>query len=106
CKPRFIHSLDRPLYDQIRERFRSAIEKRRNFLLCGSGFYEKPSGKASKPAVLDKLENLGVFTPQPYRVVLVEPDEAGAVADWVREGDTDGWKIVQPFDALGHKRCL
>jgi len=105
-KPRFIHSLDRPLYDQIRERFRSAIDKPRNFLLCGSGFYEEPSGKAHKPAVLYKLEDLGVFTPKPYRVALVEPGEAGAVADWAREGDTDGWEIVRPYDSLNHARRL
>jgi hypothetical protein len=61
-KPRFIHSLDRSLYDQIRERLRSAIDKPRNFLLCGSGFYEEPSGKIKKPVVFGKLEDLGVFT--------------------------------------------
>ena len=105
-KPRFIHSLDRPLYDQIRERFRSAIDKPRNLLLCGSGFYEEPSGKARKPAVFGKLEDLGVFTPKPYRVSLVEPGEAGAVAEWARDGDTDGWVIVRPFDALDHNRRL
>jgi hypothetical protein len=105
-KPRFIHSLDRPLYDQIRERFRSAIDKPRNLLLCGSGFYEEPSGKARKPAVFGKLEDLGVFTPKPYRVALVEPGEAGAVADWAREGDTDGWEIVRPYDSLDDARRL
>jgi hypothetical protein len=105
-KPRFIHSLDRPLYDQIRERFRSAINKPRNLLLCGSGFYEEPAGKARKPTVFGKLEDLGVFTPNPSRVALVEPGEAGAVADWAREGDTDGWDIVRPYDALDHARRL
>ncbi|WP_375757349.1 hypothetical protein [Corallococcus exercitus] len=105
-KPRLIHSLDRPLYDQIRERFRSAIDKPRNFLLCGSGFYEEPSGKARKPAVFGKLEDLGVFTPKPYRVALVEPGEAGAVADWARAGETGGWEVVRPFDALDHNRRL
>lgn len=105
-RPRFIHSLDRPLYDQIRERFRSTINKPRNLLLCGSGFYEEPSGKARKPVVFGKLEELGVFTPKPYRVALVEPGEGGAVADWVREGDTDGWKIVRPYDSLQRARRL
>jgi hypothetical protein len=105
-KPRFIHSLDRPLYDQVRGRFRAAIDKPRNLLLCGSGFYEEPSGKARKPDVLAKLEALRVFTPKPYRVALVEPGEAGAIADWAREGDTDGWEIVRPYDSLNHARRL
>jgi hypothetical protein len=105
-KPRFIHSLDRSLYDQIRGRLRRAIDKPRNLLLCGSGFYEEPSGKARKPAVLSKLEDLGVFTANVRLVALVEPDEAGAVATWAKEGETDGWEVVRPFDALDRNRQL
>jgi hypothetical protein len=105
-KPRFIHSLDRSLYDQIRGRLRRAINKPRNLLLCGSGFYEEPSGKARKPAVLGKLEDLGVFTANVRLVALVEPDEAGAVATWAKEGETDGWEVVRPFDALDRNRQL
>lgn len=105
-KPRFIHSLDRSLYEQIRERFRRAIDKPRNLLLCGSGFYEEPSSRARKPAVFGKLEELGVFTANVRRVALVEPDEAGAVAAWAKAGATEGWEIFRPFDALDHKRRL
>lgn len=105
-KPRFIHSLDRSLYDQIREHLRSAIDKPRNLLLCGSGFYEEPSEQACKPAVFGKLEDLGVFTANVRRVALVEPGEAGAVATWAKEGETDGWEVVRPFDALDHNRRL
>ena len=36
----------------------------------------------------------------------MEPGEAGAVADWAREGDTDGWEIVRPYDSLDHARRL
>jgi len=105
-KPRFIHSLNRSLYDQIQERFRSAIDKPRNLLLCGSGFWEAPSSKTKKPAVFGKLEDLGVFTPTAYRVALVEPDEAGAVAAWAQDGDTDGWEIIRPYDSLDRARRL
>ncbi len=105
-KPRFIHSLDRTLYDQLRERLRGAIEKPRNLLLCGSGFYEEPSGQAHKPEVFAKLEDLGVFTANVRRVALVEPGEAGAVAAWATDGETDGWEIVRPFDARNSNRKL
>lgn len=105
-KPRFIHSLDRPLYDQIRERFRIGIDSPRNLLLCGSGFYEQPSTKASKPSIFDKLEDLGVFTTSVRRVALVEPGKAGAVATWAKGGDTEDWEIVRPFDALEQNRRL
>jgi hypothetical protein len=106
AKPRFIHSLDRPLYEQIRQRFRSKIHSPRNLLLCGSGFYEEPSGKARKPAVFAKLENIARFTANVRRVALVEPGEAGAVAPWAAHGTTEGWEIARPSDALGLNRCL
>lgn len=105
-RPRFIHSLDRDLYDQIRARFRAAIDKPRNFLLCGSGFYESSSGEKRKPSVLFKLEGLGVFTPRPYRVALVEPSSAGAVAAWAAASETDGWEVVRAVDALDRDRRL
>ncbi|MDE2253369.1 MAG: hypothetical protein KGL42_03760 [Betaproteobacteria bacterium] len=106
-KPRFIHSLDKCLCDQIRERFRSGIGKsKKNLLLCGSGFYEEPSTEAGKPDIFSKLEGLGVFTKSPRRVALVKPDNAGAVAAWAKGGDTEGWELVHPCDALGHNRLL
>ena len=105
-KPRFIHSIYRPLYDQFREHFRKAIDKPRNLLLCGSGFYEQPSTKARKPDVFGKLEELGVFTANVRRVALVEPCQAGAVATWAKAGETEGWEVVRPFDALDHNRRL
>lgn len=105
-KPRFIHSLEQPLYDQIRQRFRSGINKSRNFLLCGSGFYEDAQQRAPKPSVLSKLEDLGKFSSEPYRIALAEPGAAGAVADWARTGSTDGWEIVRPYDSLQQGRRL
>lgn len=109
-KPRFIHSLDRPLYDQIKERFQTAWKKSpRNLLLCGSGFYERPSKNGAKPGVLAKLEELGVFSGNVRRVAIVEPSEAGAMASWCGDGKAekkDGWEICQCVDALDLKRKL
>ncbi|MBI2502834.1 MAG: hypothetical protein HYW07_06335 [Candidatus Latescibacteria bacterium] len=105
-RPRFIHSLGQPLYEQIRQRLRKSIHSPRNLLLCGSGFYEAPAERAGKPSILTKLEELDVFTAKVQRVVLVEPSEAGAVASWAVKGDTDGWMIAQPSDALGFHRRL
>jgi hypothetical protein len=105
-KPRFIHSLDVPLYDQIRQRFRQVIDSPRNLLLCGSGFYEEPSGRCTKPEVLDKLEAFEILTTNARRVALVEPTNAGAIAPWAREEDTDGWELAHPTDALNFNRSL
>lgn len=97
-RPRFIHSLEVPLYTQIRKRFRGSVDSPRNFLLCGSGFYENPSGKPEKPKVIAKLENLGVFTANARKVAVVEPGEAGAIAAWAADRATDGWEVVAPTD--------
>lgn len=83
-KPRFIHSLEAPLYDQIRERFRSAIGQPRNLLLCGSGFYEEPSGSAAKPAVFAKLEKLGKFTASPTRIGASSEYRLAGLMQWSR----------------------
>lgn len=104
-KPRFIHSLDRSLFDQIRARFKRALEGR-NLLLCGSGFYEEPGDRPRKPEVLTRLESLDVFTANPTRIALVEPGEAGALATWARAGTTDGWTVVRATDPLGLNRRL
>jgi hypothetical protein len=104
--PRFIHSFQRPLYDQIHERFRTLIRSPRNLLLCGSGFYERPDGTAQKPEVLAKLEQLGKFSTSMRRIVLVEPREAGAIASWAAQSNNDGWQIARPSDDLGLRRRL
>ncbi len=100
-KPRFIHSLDRPLYEQIRERFRSALkDKPRNLLLCGSGFYERPNGRGAKPEVLSELETIAPFKEKSRRVALVEPSEAGAIKQWVTDAKGDGWDLHTPTDVI------
>jgi hypothetical protein len=100
-----MHSLDESLYDQIRRRFRAGTSKR-NLLLCGSRFYEEPSREAAKPAVLRKLEDLGVFTRNVCGVALVDEGQAGAVAGWVKGGATDGWNVLPPVDARNFSRRL
>lgn len=105
-QPRFIHSLTTCLYDQIRASFEHNLDARRNLLLCGSGFYEEPSGKPKKPAIFSKLEALDIFTSTVERVALVEPGEAGAVALWAQAGNTDGWTIARPTDVLDRNRSL
>lgn len=108
--PRFIHSLDGALWEQIEKRLKKGITAQRNFFLCGSGFYEQPNAEASKPDILAKfdalLANQRKFSGNARRVALVDPREAGAVADWARQGDTDGWEIVRPYDSLNHERRL
>ncbi len=104
----FIHSLDEPLYPQIRVQMKrlrgSAVH---NLLLCGSGFFEDPSKEgAAKPTVLAKLEDLGGFTSSVRRVVIAEPKMAGALAPWARANQVDGWEIFTPHDPLDAKRTL
>lgn len=103
----FIHSLDEPLYPQIREQMkRLRPSASRNFLLCGSGFYEDPGPKPTKPTILGKLEDLGGFTGKVRRVAIAEPKMAGALAPWAKSKNVDGWQLVAPHDDLGDKRSL
>jgi hypothetical protein len=106
--PRFIHSLNNPLYEQIRNRFKKMIRSPRNFLLCGSGFYEQPPRNAKRrmPTVLAKIQNVGKFTASPYRIALVNPKEAGAIANWATTGQTEGWKLFDAYDSPNRKRVL
>ena len=107
ARPRFVHSLDEPLYAQICAQFQSKIRESKNLLLCGSGFYERSSGEGTKPEIFSKLEALDVFTANPRRVAIVEAGEAGAVATWAAaDGPTDGWELTAPLDALDAKRTL
>ncbi|HWO20353.1 MAG TPA: hypothetical protein VNO30_16405 [Kofleriaceae bacterium] len=106
-KSGFIHSLDESLYPQIRTQMkRLRTSASRNFLLCGSGFYEDPGKKAEKPTILAKLEDLGGFTAKVRRVVIAEPKMAGALAPWARADAVEGWEIFTPHDPLDAKRAL
>jgi len=110
-KARFVHSLGQRLYDQIKDRFQAEWkDSRRNLLLCGSGFYERPSSSRSKPEVLVKLEQLDIFNSSPRLVAIVEPSEAGAMANWLSNGKAKrkekGWELYRSIDVLNLNRKL
>jgi len=105
-KPRFIHSLDEPLFGQIKKRFPRPTQNPCNLLLCGSGFYEQASIYNQKPRIFELLETLGAFTNHPKRIALVEPEDGGAIGDWASEGETEGWQVVKPTDAMNQNRRL
>jgi len=104
--PGFIHSLDEPLYPQIRQQMRRQTSPGRNLLICGSGFYENPSEAGGKPTVLAKLEDLGVLTENVRRIAIAEPKMAGALAPWVRDEDVEGWEVVAAHDPRSGGRTL
>jgi len=104
----FIHSLEKPLFDQIKKRFpKTGIST----LVAGSGFFEQASkGAASKPEVLARLEELG----NPGKRYLVSnTDQAGALAGWVGanlkkagSGELGGWNLCAPADPLQAKQTF
>jgi len=103
-RPRFIHSLEKPLFEQIKQRFRATLEPGRNILVCGSGFYEQPVPGGHKPDVLAELEALAPASARRYAVV--EPTQAGAIAAWAKRAGDDGWLLRAPSDPLGLQRRL
>jgi hypothetical protein len=104
----FIHSLEKPLFDQIKKHFpKSGICT----LVAGSGFFEQASKEAAgKPKVLAKLEELG----KPGKRFLVSnASQAGALAGWIganlkkaASGELDGWNLCAPADPLQPKQTL
>jgi hypothetical protein len=106
-RPRFIHSLERPLFEQIRERFRAGIDRPRNFLLCGSGFYEEASSSpGTMPEIFKRLGALDMLTASARRVALVDRTKENAVTAWARGGRLDGWELLRPQDPNDHGRLL
>lgn len=105
-RTRFIHSLRETLYEQVRARLARSVESPRNLLLCGSGFWEQPRQKGRKPAMIGRLEKLPGLKPSARRVAVLEPKQAGALAAWYDQAATDGWVLVQAFDAIGQRRRM
>lgn len=104
--PRFIHSLDEPLFKQIKKRFKRDTDVGRNILVCGSGFYEQPVPGASKPEILRQLEDLVPMTATATRLAVVEPMQAGAIAAWADRATDEGWQLRDPVDPLQLGRRL
>lgn len=105
-RAQFIHSLDKPLFDQIKKRFpQTGIST----LVAGSGFFEQsPAGSIGKPDVLSKLEELG--NPG-MRYLVSNANQAGALAGWIGanqkkagKGKLEGWTLCAPADPLQVKQ--
>lgn len=110
--PRFIHSLDASLYEQIAPGFQEA---KFHTVIAGSGFFEQARpGADAVPAVLDAL---AAMTPSAKgRHLVFNPSQAGALAPWIRAasgsaarnklgtGRRGQWSLHLPSDPLGKPR--
>jgi hypothetical protein len=101
-KSRFIHSLDKSLFAQIKQRF---PDDGVSTLVAGSGFWEQPGRQAgAKPEVLKKLDELTV---RGERYLVANPQQAGAITQWAaansktaRPGRIERWTLCTPCDPL------
>lgn len=108
CTPKFIHSLDASMLDQVAHRF---PEDGVSQLVVGSGFFEQPNDRVEgPPEVLQALEQLG----RPAKRFLVfNPAQAGALAPWfdrlrtravssqrLDAGQAGRWTLCLPRDPL------
>jgi hypothetical protein len=92
---------------QVVSRFRSD-KKRRNLVVCGSGFFEQASKRKAKSSVTAKepvvLRNLieqlknRVLTRDPYKWLVINPQTSGAVGHWIKNIDPDAleWELRCP----------
>lgn len=112
--PRFISTVGRKplnLFDQFVSRI---PEGRRNYLVCGSGFFEQPNGRAAEPVLLGTLLKRLIDgkrfagTQQENRILVVNPDQCGQVAEWLRDTDEDecDWRVLKAVDPSGEGRSL
>jgi hypothetical protein len=107
-KSRFVHSLDKSLFAQIKQRFPDDGVSQ---LVAGSGFWEQPGREAgAKPEVLKKLDELTV---RGDRYLVANPQQAGAIAHWVaanpktaRPARIDCWTLCTPRDPLQTKKTI
>jgi len=104
-KARFIHSMDKPLFYQIKQHF---PDDGVSTLVAGSGFWEQPGRYAgAKPEVLKKLDELTV---RGERYLVANPRQAGAIAQWAAANSKPGrperierWTLCSPRDPLQKK---
>ncbi len=92
---------------QVLKHFYSS-KKRRNFIICASGFFEQPkTGKykskkpEQEPAVLCKIvERLKrrILTENTEQWLVVNPDTSGAAGQWIKSSKSDErcWWICSP----------
>lgn len=100
---RFIHSLDKTLYAQIKPRFEKADF---HTIIAGSGFFEQAGAQVG--AMPSMLANIESMTPQAKeRHLVFNPTQAGALAGWLR-ATTSGrgrgtWKLHLPIDPFARR---
>lgn len=101
-KARFVHSLDKSLFAQLKQRF---PDDGVSTLVAGSGFWEQPGRQVgAKPEVLKRLDELTV---RGERYLVANPQQAGAIAQWAaanpktaRTGRIERWTLCTPRDPL------
>ncbi len=104
---RFLSSFDDPLLPQIVKRLKAHKVRSRNFIACGSGFFEQ-GDDADEPEVLkqiiSQLSKAGVSTANPppeNKLLVINIGTCGAVLPWLRDQGLDnpgGWTICTPAD--------
>lgn len=85
------------LFDGFKKRVNHDTFVSRNFLLCGSGFFEQGED-GETPEVLTRLSGLPCLTETGARYVVAQPEMAGALAAWAQKGDIGNWQIRLPID--------
>jgi len=90
---------------QVLKHFYSS-RKKRNFIICGSGFFEQANPKTSKPKkpeqepeVLCKtIEHLKkrILTEKAEQWLVVNPDTSGAAGQWIKSNNLGDWSSIHP----------
>ena len=112
---RFISTLgikSSTLLNQFCERISPA---KRNYIICGSGFFEQAKERNTEPPdllvmLLKLLRTNNKFsgTRKNNRILLVNPDQCGQVAEWLRDTEEQEceWRVLKSEDMSGEERTL
>lgn len=105
-------STGEPLLNQVC----SGINKTaRNFIVCGSGFFEQSKGNNSSPELLELLlkrlradGNLTSSLCHENQILIINPTHCGQVADWLKgsAGKPSDWTVLQARDTAENNRGL
>ena len=104
-EPRFFHNWNKSLLQQLGPKLQAmGIEKRRNYLAMGSGFFEESSGSNEIPSVIkgivETLQKASLLSVDPYVQVFVNPDGCQAVADAL-PAFQEHWTVRKAFKHPG-----
>lgn len=89
---RFFHSLEQSMWSQLEQRISDQVPKRRDLLICGSGFYERVRPEVPEAEVLREIGAHRHLSAGTSRYLVAQPDISGQLRPWLDGEGSDEWQ--------------